>query len=454
MDDAGDVAPVVATSVVAVFDVSDPPVPPQATLQTASEVATHPHPDRVTRVTFRAARIRFRRRASVRHAGPNVGRLPKNAKVWSRPPAAWNSATMHGSWKVTVVAVLLACASEDGVQADTDANSESGEQAAQSGAEASGTQPQDEPPETSGGATEGSDPTTSGPAGETGNGDGDEDEDEVGSAGCGAEGLSAGAHAGLTVGDGRTFDLLVPASYDPNVPTTLVINFHGLLSNANQQAWFSQMNEHAEAAGIIVAYPQGVGSSWNAGSCCGSAANQEVDDVAFVRELVEHLSTVLCVSPKRVFATGMSNGGFMSHRLACEASDVFAAIAPVAGVLGVDTATCGARAVPVMHFHGTADLLVPYEGGGVTGSPSVDETIDFWVGHNACATGPEVTFQQGDTTCETWTDCTDGANVTRCRVEMGGHCWPGNAICLSGASTAEIHASAAALDFFAAHPMP
>jgi polyhydroxybutyrate depolymerase len=361
-------------------------------------------------------------------------------------------------WKVASLCLVLACGVEDALDADTDDGSSGSDAEAGPGT----TPPDPSDPETTDEPDDDDEPPPDdddnddddGPdtAGETSSG-GEDD----GSAGCGTETLAAGVHQGLTMdvdGTDREFDVLVPESYDAYTPTMLVLNFHGLLSNPNQQAGFSQMNEYAEAAGAIVVYPRGVGSSWNGGTCCGQAKNQEIDDVAFVRALVEHVSTMLCVAPKRVFATGMSNGGFMSHRLACEASDVFAAVAPVAGVLGVPTETCAGRAVPIMQFHGTSDLLVPYDGGGATGSPSVDETIDFWTAHNGCASGPEVTFMQGDTTCETWSDCTDGAEVTRCRIDAGGHCWPGNAFCPSGASTTEIHASAAALEFFAANPMP
>ena len=283
----------------------------------------------------------------------------------------------------------------------------------------------------------------------------DSDAREAGSAGCGSDAVVPGKHMRVELShDGleRTFDLLVPASYDPDTPTPLVVNFHGFTSNAQEQSTLSQMDRAAEEAGVIVAYPQGTDDSWNAGACCGNAKRRDVDDVGFVRELVSQISEALCVAPDRVYATGMSNGGFMTHRLACEADDVFAAIATVAGTMASSTSACDGRPVPVMHFHGTSDFIVPYSGGIL--SSSVDDTIDFWATHNGCADESEVTFAHGNVTCETWSDCTDDADVTRCRIRRGGHCWPGNDFCPLGRSTMDIDATTAALDFFAEHPMP
>src|SRR5690606_3308049 len=146
--------------------------------------------------------------------------------------------------------------------------------------------------------------------------------------------------------------------------TMLVLNFHGFTSADWQEALLTRMDREVDARGVIVAYPQGVATSWNAGACCGTAWADAVDDVGFVRALIEHLEAEYCIDARGVDATGMSNGGFLSHRLACELSDRIAAIAPVAGVLGVDPASCApSRPVPVWQFHGTEDPLVPYEGG-------------------------------------------------------------------------------------------
>ncbi len=264
------------------------------------------------------------------------------------------------------------------------------------------------------------------------------------------------AHDGLL----RRVLLRVPESYDPSAGTMLVLNFHGFTSADWQQELLTRMGDAAEERGFIVAYPQGVATSWNAGDCCGTAWVDGVDDVGFVRAVLDRLESEWCIDPRRVFATGMSNGGFFSHRLACELSDRVAAIAPVAGVLGVD-ACRPPREVPVFHFHGTDDLLVPYEGGtpvvhelgaGVV-FRSVTDTLSHWAAHNRCEGEPIATMHEGDVTCVEWTGC---EAVTRlCTVDGGGHTWPGGLpIVFLGHTTTHLDATSAMLDFFEANPMP
>jgi polyhydroxybutyrate depolymerase len=269
--------------------------------------------------------------------------------------------------------------------------------------------------------------------------------------------LEPGEHVGSTFdhdGVARTYDLYVPAAYDGTRRLPLVFNLHGLTSNPWQQAFLSQMNAFADEHDVIVVYPAGLGASWNAGVCCGDAMTQARDDVGFIRALAAELQATLCVDPSRTYATGMSNGGFLSHRLACEASDVFAAIAPVAGVLGIPPDDCRpARPIPVMHFHGTQDVLVPYEGSELLGFVSVSQTFEGWAARNGCTDAPEITFEQGDVSCATHDECDEDVEVTLCTAEGDGHCWPGNALCPFGFASTELHASDAALTFFAAHSL-
>ncbi|MGB5812378.1 MAG: PHB depolymerase family esterase [Polyangiales bacterium] len=224
----------------------------------------------------------------------------------------------------------------------------------------------------------------------------------------------------------RSYELHVPPSYDGTTPFPLVLNFHGFTSNGPQQRLFTQMDDTADANDFIVAYPNGISNSWNGGVCCGQSLANDVDDVGFTRAILEDLGTRGCVDLSRVYATGMSNGGFMSHRLACEAADIIAAIGPVAGVLGLDAADCNpVRPVPVIHFHGTADNIILYDGGGLTESQSVVASTDGWAARNGCTDEPEMTFDEGMVTCETASDCDGVASVTLCTIEGGGHCWPG-----------------------------
>jgi polyhydroxybutyrate depolymerase len=254
----------------------------------------------------------------------------------------------------------------------------------------------------------------------------------------------------------RNADVHVPPGYDPAVPTSLVLNFHGFTSNALQEALLSQMNGASDERGFIVVYPNGLYSSWNAGKCCGQAATLEIDDVEYVSALVDELLAQYCIDPKRVFATGMSNGAFLSNRLGCELSDKIAAIAPVAGVIGLPLAKCAPpRAVPVMHFHGTLDTLVPYEGGGAYAFPSVADSVARWREIDGCGSTKEIVYNQGDSQCVSTPGCKEGAGVILCTVDGGGHTWPGGTpVPGLGHTTMDLDATDAMLDFFDEHPMP
>lgn len=253
-------------------------------------------------------------------------------------------------------------------------------------------------------------------------------------------------------GRSRTLRVHVPKGYNSQVRTPVVINFHGRNSSASQQELISEMTPKSDAAGFLLVYPAGVGQTWNAGLCCGQAQSENVDDVAFTRDLIDELNAKLCVDTKRIFATGLSNGAFMANRLACELSDRIAAIGPVAGQL-LTTSCSPARPVAIMHFHGTADNVVTY--GGQFGTPSVESSIKSWAARNGCSGAPTQTYAKGDVTCETYGSCKQGADVTLCKIDGGGHTWPGGfAVPGLGKTTKDIDATEAMWSFFAAHPMP
>lgn len=251
----------------------------------------------------------------------------------------------------------------------------------------------------------------------------------------------------------RTFELHVPAKIDASVAAPLVFAFHGFTMTPGQIGAASQLGAASDARGFIVAFPAGVGTSFNAGDCCGTAASQKVDDVGFTRDMITAISAEHCVDAKRTYATGFSNGGFLSYRIACELSETIAAVAPVAGVLGLDPGSCTPkRPVPLMHVHGTGDLLVPYDGGGVSGFRSVATTIDAWKAKNAATGAGQSVYAKGDVTCTQWSG---GADVRLCKVEGGGHQWPGGQqLPYGGSPSPDLDATSAMLDFFDAHPMP
>lgn len=229
----------------------------------------------------------------------------------------------------------------------------------------------------------------------------------------------------------RLFTIHLPPDHDPAEAWPLVINMHGFGSNRTEQQFYANMNPVADENGFIVVYPQGVFNSWNVGWVFGSQA----DDVGFIEALTDVLIADWGADPERVYATGMSNGGFMSYRLACELSDRIAAIASVTGgmVPGLADNCDPGRAVPVLQLHGTADDVVPYEGSFLTAP--VDSTIAFWRGYNGCMSDsivtevPDLDPADGSTAQNIrFEDCTDGATVEFYRIEGGGHTWPGSPI--------------------------
>lgn len=257
-----------------------------------------------------------------------------------------------------------------------------------------------------------------------------------------------------TVG-GRQVRVHVPASYDPTRPTPVVVNLHGYSGDGLQQINVSRMFATSDANGFLALHPDGHHSprGWNGGVCCGAAATSGTDDTAWIASVLDEVESRLCVDTDRVFATGLSNGGFMSHRLGCELADRFAAIAPVAGVTGISNCT-PSRPVAVMHIHGDADTLIPYNGGGVNGNESVAATIERWATNNGCTGAPAMTYQQGDATCTTRSSCTGNADVVECRIAGGGHQWPGGVSIGSflGKLSNDLDATNEMWAFFAAHP--
>jgi polyhydroxybutyrate depolymerase len=210
----------------------------------------------------------------------------------------------------------------------------------------------------------------------------------------------------------REYLVHVPAGYSGTTPVPLVIDIHGFRSPATQEARISGWREKSDAVGFIVVAPKGLDLSWNAGSlCCGTSLANGVDDEGFLRALVAQMGQEACIDAKRVYATGLSNGGAMAHMLACQDADLFAATAPVS--MGNLTIPCQpARPISVVMFRGTTDLNVPYDGGEVPGA-----LADFnqWKSINGCAGEPSTTHG----ICQTYSGCSAGVEVTLCTINAG-----------------------------------
>lgn len=235
-------------------------------------------------------------------------------------------------------------------------------------------------------------------------------------------------------GNTRSYIVHVPPGYNASNTYPMVLNFHGYTSTGAQQQAYSLMDQVADTAQFIVVYPDGISNAWNVGFGLG-AYFTGVDDVGFVNALIDTMMAHYSIDANRVFATGMSNGGYLSHRLACELPHRIAAIATVTGPMTDSThAYCNpGRKVPVMHIHGTSDPIVNYN--GMVQSLSVAELIDFWAQQDGCpATSVDIPYPNinvGDNCTavrKNYQPCADGAELVFIEINGGGHTWPGGAI--------------------------
>lgn len=279
--------------------------------------------------------------------------------------------------------------------------------------------------------------------------------------------LSAGDHWRRVTVDGRQRSYLihVPPGYAPEKPAPVVLVFHGLGMNARLMSRLTGMSRKADEAGFIAVYPNGTGVAnlyltFNAGALSPERAKQRPDDVRFVAALLDDLPRHVHVDPRRVYATGMSIGGMMCYRLAAEMSDRIAAIAPVAAAAAVSQPK-PSRPVPVMHFHGQVDAIVPISGPGddtpsTVRFRSVEDSIRLWVELNECPSEAEVTelpdaANDGTrVTRRVFGPGTGGAEVVLFVVEGGGHTWPGQPapLALMGQSTLDVSANDLMWEFF------
>lgn len=239
----------------------------------------------------------------------------------------------------------------------------------------------------------------------------------------------------LTVGSlQRTYTLRLPSSYNGSTPVPLVIAMHGGFGSGLQLEAQSGLTAKAEAEGFAVVYPDGHPSpinirTWNAGGCCGYAMNNNIDDVGFINALLDTLIATYVIDTQRIHATGMSNGGYMSYRLACELSDRIAAIAPVSASMTI--AVCEpARPVPVLAMHSYLDTSVPYLGGvgdGVSdhyNSPQ-DSVATAFALHANCTVLNDTIQDDAELTVVRWHECDCQQEMLLYMTRDGGHSWPG-----------------------------
>ena len=321
---------------------------------------------------------------------------------------------------------------------------------------------------------------------------------------------------GGNAGRARSWIVYVPPSYNPARPTPVVLLLHGRPSNAPAMAAITRMNAVADRHGFIVVYPQGLNNEWNAFfDLVRQPAIAPQDDIAFLKTLTEDLSVDLNIDRRRMYMGGFSNGGFMTLRLTCSASNYFAAFASVGAELYTQLTTrCQGNPAPIALMHGTADPSVRYNGvvvqtgsgagvptGGGSGSPgggsgfgagggmggstasgfgglgfgdggpanpsrvslSAFETAAFFTRRNHCdVAGTRTVFPESGRSPGTHVtrfaprNCAEGDDVAIYVIEGGGHTWPGVPGVLEenlGAVNEDINASEEIWNFFATHSL-
>lgn len=255
----------------------------------------------------------------------------------------------------------------------------------------------------------------------------------------------------------RIFYLHLPPDYEQTSTLPLVFNFHGFTSNARQQEINSGMNAVADTAKFIVCYPEGIDASWNVGWTFGSKA----DDVGFTSIMIDVIHEKYGVDLKKVYACGMSNGGFMSYELACKSGDKIAAIASVTGSMIPNALNVckPIRPIPILEIHGNADLVVNYDGTPFI-SMAIKNVLKFWQTNNGCDAIPTITpfpdiNNQDGTQTEVWhyQNCILDQKVVHYKINGGGHTWPGS-VGGFGATSQDFSASSEIWNFFKQYTLP
>ncbi len=259
----------------------------------------------------------------------------------------------------------------------------------------------------------------------------------------------------------RTFTVVLPSTYysDQN-SFPVLIAMHGGGGSAKQMEDSYGLKEKAEEEKYIIIYPDGVQSdgilkarTWNAGFCCEYAMEKNIDDVGFLSKMIDEVNRIYKSNSKRVYATGMSNGGMMAYRLGCEISNKIAAIAPVACTM-VTISECKPKfSMPIIQFHSILDKNVPFNGGiGIRGInyPAVEKGIASWAAINDCKNIAKVLKDDQNFKLTEWTSCNSQTEIQYYLTKDGGHSWPGAPIVRASADLPSkvLNANQLIFDFF------
>jgi polyhydroxybutyrate depolymerase len=259
----------------------------------------------------------------------------------------------------------------------------------------------------------------------------------------------------------RPYEVFVPASYDASVPTPLVLLLHGFGTSSDQMEAVVGLQPVADERGFLYVHPDGTRDAagapfWNATDGCCNTSSVPIDDSAYLETVVEQVQATYTVDPKRIYIVGVSNGGFMAHRMACDHAATIAAIVSFAGATFLDPTMCRpSQPVSVLQIHGTADEIVPYDGGELIPGhpfPAAEATVADWATSNRCgpdraATGTrldlDATIPGDDTEVSRFDGCPPGGAVELWTITGAGHIMP-----FAPAFTPSV------VDFLLAHPKP
>lgn len=223
----------------------------------------------------------------------------------------------------------------------------------------------------------------------------------------------------------RTYQLHLPADYKSKKDWPVVLAFHGRGNTGEGTEIFSKLS----TLPAIVVYPNGVIGTGDGDRQAWQGAPYSapgVDDVAFTNDLLDELEATLCMDERRVYATGKSNGAGFVGILACVEADRIAAIAPVAGAFYPNGIDCRpSRPVPVIDFHGTGDVTIPYAGDADRGLPAIKDWVAAWAKRDRCLVRLGDNKIGSDVTVSRWLGCAHGTEVRHVAVTDGGHTWPG-----------------------------
>ena len=259
----------------------------------------------------------------------------------------------------------------------------------------------------------------------------------------------------VSSGEQRKYLLYVPQSLDPSKAVPLVITLHGFSQQPANLAEVSRWNQLADEEGFIVVYPSGLGfpKRWRV-TPTTEDPQAVVKEVQFFKDLIDKLSGEYSIDPTRIYVNGLSNGGGMSLRLACNMPEQVAAIGGVAGAYLVDLNDC-TGGVPGIFFHGKADKIVPFEGGPSEAFslpfPNITKFVNDYAQLNSCSVEEKVILETGNVVGVRYEGCNPGADVEFYTIADGGHTWPGgNPIqeSITGKTTQEIDATRLMWEFF------